>query len=373
MAILFFEGFETVGTETGLANQATTRPRIALRFNAVLVAGDPVTNSFFLTDSRDLDGYAIQMGSNSGSASNHLQWEVPPAYRGVNASATEFIVGMWVHIPSTARDVPILTVYSMGGGSPDDHIFFLADNSQDLVCKYGYGTYPTIASASSVFTAGNWHHVELKFKIGEATWGAVEAYVDGVLAFSLTGVDTKDFWSDVRYFRWRCTANASGNDFAGYDDIYVLATSGSTPTDYIGSTAKVYPMAPDGDDTVEWTPSSGTVHYALIDENGADSADYVETATDTEVEMFALASPVGSGVVHAVKIEAEAIDTVAGANDMDVRIDSGGTVSETNWAVTSITDYAVFPHYEGDTDPNTSAAWNMAAINALKAGVQFNT
>jgi len=374
MALLFFEGFETVGTETGLAYQGTTRPRIDMRWYSTYASPTPATQSFFLIDDRHSEGYAIQMGQAAGSTGNYLQWEVPSAYRSTGTAAAEFVVGMWVHVPSTSRTFSFLTAYSQSGGAPDDHILFRVVNSQDIDCRFGYGAYISLGSASSVFTAGSWHHVEVKFKIGNSPYGYIQAKVDGATVFTSASIDTQDFWGDVRWFRLLNTTNSTGNDYVAYDDIYILVTSGSTPTDYLGPNARVYSMPPDGDSTpLQWTPSSGTVHYALIDENGADSADYVETSTNGYEEMFTLGSPADTGTVHGVKIEAEAIDTSAGANNMDVRITSGSTTQETNWNVTSTTAYDVFVHYEGDTDPDTSSAWTTSGINALKAGVQFNT
>jgi hypothetical protein len=112
MTMHFFEGFETVGTSLGLANESTTGPRIALRWDASSRGGTPSTDSFFLIDDVQSEGYAIKMGTSGPSNSNYLRWHVPSGKQAVGASATEFIVGCRVHIPTPANTFAIMSVYN---------------------------------------------------------------------------------------------------------------------------------------------------------------------------------------------------------------------------------------------------------------------
>ena len=367
MALLFFEGFETVGSELGIANQATTQPRIELRWDEESHGGVPATDSYFLIDDYLSEDYALQMGVAATSNNNFVAWNIAAGDQTTGGGAKTFIVGCRIHIPSTARTYGFMTARS--DANNDTHLFWNIVDSTDLQCVRGPAT--EIDRVNDVFTPGNWHYVEMKFQIHDTT-GIAEAYVDGVLVFSNSGIDTRNFWGTVDQIRFLNTVSAVGEDYTGFDDIYVLKTEGDTPNNYLGLGARIKSLPPNGDDTVEWTVSAGTVHYTLIDENGADSSDYVETDVNTEEEMFETTNMSNGGTLFGIKVEVEAIDTVAGANNMDVRIDSNGTVEETNYNVTDIANYAVFTHY-ASLDPDTSVAWTSGGIDALKIGAQFNT
>lgn len=370
MTLHFFEGFETVGTEVGLANQATTRPRIDLRWDSTTVGGIPSTDSYFLIQDVFAEGYAIQMGNNGFSNGNSLIWFFPTGTTATDASATTFIMGCRLHVPSTARTWDVFQIRD--GTSNNTHLAFKVTNSADFSAWRNLAG-SALGSASAVFTPGDWHYVEVKWKIGDSPHGLVEAYVDGVQVFSASSVDTKDFFSNVSRLRFHTTNASTGEDFVGFDDIYVLTVDATAPNDYLGAQARVLSLPPNADGTTtDWTPSSGSDHYALIDENGADAADYIESNTNAQVDMFEITNPSAGGQFVAVKIEAEAIDTSAGANSIDVRVDSNGTVDETEHNVTSTSAYDVFAHYQM-TDPDTGSAWTLSGINNLEVGVKFNT
>jgi hypothetical protein len=237
-----------------------------------------------------------------------------------------------------------------------------------------------IGTAVGVITPGNWHVIECKFIVASSPNGSVEVYVDGVQVLNLTGINTSYFGTNVLGLTWAgayttgAAPSGTGEDYAAYDDLYLFQVDANTPNDYLGTSYRVESLPPNGDDTVQWDQTGGGSHYQDVDENPASSTDNVYTSTDAEVEMFDMTNSTLVKYTHAVKVEVEAIDNIdAGANNIDVRIDSNGTVSETNHNVTNTGAYAVFTHLEGADDPDTGSAWSIAAINALKIGIQYNT
>lgn len=375
MSVLLFEGFETVGTELGLANQATTRPRIALRWDAVGSGGAPTTDSFFVITDGFSEGYAIQMGQNGFSNGNFLEYAIPSGKGGVGASATEFVVGWRVHVPSTSRSWSMFHVranYGTGTGSIDFSVN--VSNSADLtVSRLVAGVF---ATATGVFSTDQWHHVEVKFSYssGSSTNGSYDIYVDGVQQLvDATARINGNFFSNLRAMRFNTTNASTGQDYIAYDDIYILEADGQAPNDFLGAQVRIVSLPPDADGTTtDWTTSTGSDHYALVDENGASASDYVETSTDTEQDMFETTDTSSGGVFHALKVEAEAIAQTTTSHTLDVRVDSNGTVEETSHSVTSTTAYDVFSHYSNE-DPDASAAWTQSAVDAAEVGVQFNT
>lgn len=375
MSLLFFEGFETVGTELGIANQASTRPRIDLRWDSTGSGGVKSTDSFFLIDDSFSEGFAIQMGQNGFSNSNFLRWDIPAGKKGVGVSATEFIVGWRVHIPSTSRTWAMMQVYaSFGSGSGNPDFSVGCVNSADVRVSRSVGG--AIETATGVFSTDSWHYVECRFLYsgGANNNGIYEVLVDGTQQMiDETARINGNFFSQIEGIRFQCTNQSTGQDFIGYDDIYILEVDGTTPNDFIGSKVRVLSLPPDADGSPnDWTTSTGTTHYTLIDENGADASDYLETTVDTEEEMFDFTDSAANGEFIAVKVEAEAIAQTTTSHTLDVRLSSGTAVAETNHAVTDTANYAVFEHYQA-TNPNGGGAWTQTTIDAAQIGMQFNT
>lgn len=370
MSILLFEGFETVGTELGIGNQGSTRPRIHLRWDSTTSGGIPSTDSYFLITDIFSEGYAIQMGSNGFSNGNRLVYDVPTALDDVGpTTGTEFIVGFRAHIPSTARTASMFSVKVSGA---DDLSLNFVDSTDLQLSRFVGGQ---MEIELDVLTPGAWHYIEMRFLIssGSSSNGLYEVYLDGNQVWENLAARTNgNFGSDVQSMSFRTTNASTGEDYVGYDDIYLLQVDGNNPNAFIGSGARVISLPPDGDDTTEWGTSTGTVHYSLIDENGADDADFIIHGVDTERDLFTCTDISAAGEVHSVKVEVEALAIAETTHSIDVELKNNTTTVQTNHNVTDSVDYDVFTHY-ADDDPNTSAAWTNGGVDTMKVGVQFNT
>lgn len=367
MSLVFFDGFETVGTETGIANEATIKPRIDLRYDATSSGGSPSTTGFYLMDDQFGEGFAWRQGKNRD---NWLRKWVP------DETGKTYVTGSWIHVPDTTEtNLNIMAPLANTTGSPDGSFSVYVKDNTDLVAfGSGTGLNETVAD---VFTPGLWHYVETKFSIHSST-GILKVEVDGVEHIDFTG-DTQDFFGNTIGIQFG-GANVSGailtdtgEDYFAMDCIYILKTEGGAPDDFLGSRTRIKSLPPNGDNVADWdTTSSGTVHYTLVDENGADASDYVETTTDTDRDEFDLTNMTeSSGTFHAIKIEAEATDEGDTDNNLDVEVESGGSRSQTNHAVTDASA-TVYEHY-AVTDPQGAGAWTKTRIDAMRAGIEFNT
>jgi hypothetical protein len=359
MSIIVVEGFETVGQTTGSGDAANVTARLALRYS--------VGGSVFLVDDYESSGYAME-------ASGYLDSIVETAYFSGSPSGNTYVQGCRYHVPDTSvRDFYVMRAKESFGW----HATLWISGGTDLKVSDGYGNLR--ATAAGVITPGSWHHLEWKWKVASGGAGSAEVYLDGVQVINYTG-NLYYFGTGVTGVGWGGTfttgpgPSGTGDDYIAIDDCWLAEVDGTTPNDFLGNSVRIESLPPNGDDTVQWTTSTGTTHYTLVDENPASSTDNVYTSTDAEVEMFDMTNTTEAKNIYAVKVEVEAIDDIdAGANNIDVRIDSGGTVSETNHNVTNTGAYAVFTHLEGAVDPDTSSAWTKTGINALKIGIQYNT
>ena len=378
MSIEFFEGFETVGTEIGLANEATSRPRIHLRWDDTSSGLTPSTDSYFLIADGFGEGYAINMGTNGGfSSQNDLQWFVPEAQREApGASFTPWIIGLRVHVPSNARTWNPIFIQGLYGVTNQTGVLSLEiEDSANININRGSPGAFEIANADGVLNPGAWHYIEMEFKIADSgDGGYIEVRLDGNEVIANTVADTNNDLSTGFAELWieNASINTSDSgDYVGYDDIYIINTGNSPHTDFLGP-VRVRSLPPNGDALSDWdsNPSGGT-NYERVDENGADSSDYVETDVKDDRDRYNITNTTESDDVVAVKVEAEAINQTGGSPSLHLEVVSGTAMEPTEFAVTTTTDYALFDVYV-QNDPNGGGAWTTTAIDAMQVGYRFD-
>lgn len=378
MTVVNFEGLETCGTETGSANQATTRPRIIKRFTSY--SGTTDSDSIFLMDDDFGEGYALHMGQHS---TNTVLYEIPASWKIAEGPASnEWVVGVRSHIPLTATTYDLWEIHGeFAASSYAKTIRLKVTDSTDLEVMDAT-TSNVIAGASDVLTPGSWHYIEIRMKFdrtfpASSSVGLIEIKLDGIQVaikpdeYRVTGNNLSPFSRLI--FLGDSGMSDTGDTFIAHDDLYIIQDDGAGQEGFQGN-QRVRRIAPNGDDTSDWAPSTGTVNYTMVDENGSDPADYVSSATNSDIDMYDLVDTDISmnGNYHAVKIEVEAINDAAGSPTMDVRLDSNGTVSEENVTVDNTADSIVFTHVV-DKDPSGGADFTKARIDALLAGQQVNS
>jgi hypothetical protein len=128
--------------------------------------------------------------------------------------------------------------------------------------------------------------------------------------------------------------------------------------------------------TLIWGSITGTgVNWYEVSQNpaqGSNSYVYDTAVGHEDLYTFPALSAIPSAI-YAVAVKTIVSKTDAGAKTMSVRCKSGATDSAgTSGTIAPGTTYAwvssLFP-----TDPNTSAAWTLAALNAAQAGVKVES
>jgi hypothetical protein len=158
-----------------------------------------------------------------------------------------------------------------------------------------------------------------------------------------------------------------------YDDVYVLDSAGSVNNTFLGDqhVETIYPNA-DGN-YGQWTPSSGTSHNALVNEHSGTYPDgdtsYVSDATVGHRDSYALGDlSVLSGTIAAVQSAMYARKDDAATRQIAAFIRRSSTDYDGATA-TLATTYAFYTEIR-EQDPSTSAAWDIAGVNAAELGVK---
>ena len=371
MALLFFDGFETIGTETGIGDQATTRARAIMRYDKVNNGSVSESSNGYLMDDRNASGkFAWNLGLNEG---NWVQAAFPSA-----ETAKTWVVGFIVHTPDTATSEMYLFRAVSDLITSANHFSVMLNEDGDIIVRSS-SDLTDFGSAPAVMTRGSWNHVEVKFTVDTYT-GSVEVKVDGTQVLDLTSIDTRGSSDDVEggvfggFVSVGSKPDDTADNFAAVDDIYMINTDAGGPDDFLGRKAEVISLPPAADTLVQqWdTNSSGAVHYTLIDENGADSSDVIRSGTNLQEDLFDTTDISDGGEVFAVKVEVEALAVVDITHSIDVVCKSVSAYSQTNHTVDDKLNYTVHTHYQ-TADPNTSSAWTNAGVDAMVVGVKFNT
>lgn len=340
MALRWIEGFELYGTGTGAATQTGLEAGLTVKWDSAWF-----TSPAYLGAGRVL-GKCLHCQGNSGVSLRKQFAE----------TKTTWIAG-----------------FAMKGntGNGDDILQILnaLDLETDALGKIYVKRGSTTLGASgdsgtevNVFSDDAWHYIELKVVIDSVN-GSWELRVDGVESASGSGVNTG--------------TPASAIDFEldyydqYLDDIYICDGDGTANNDFIGP-AFVEGLLPTSDgNSSDWTPSSGTDNYALIDENPSDldGTDNVSTTTQDAKDTYGYADLTSTpDLIRGVQVNTDARKLTVANQDLAHVARSGTTeTTSSSIAVTDETDFATVSDVF-EQDPNTSAAWTPAGVNAAEFG-----
>jgi len=294
----------------------------------------------------------IQTGRFSGNSCGLTNLNL---LRGVPANA-EYLVG-FAWRPANASSAQDLLRFFEGA---TEHGRFTYNGNGTFTISRG-GNIPATSSAQGVATNG-WYFIEVYYKCHDTT-GAWEVRFNGVSIIGPTGsLDTRNGGTGVIDAISLRSNVGTRQDF---DDVY-LASGGSA---FYGD-CRVLTKFPTADGTnVDLTPSTGGTHFDDVDDATPNSdTDYVSSGVSGLRDSFTFPALGLTGTVIGVQPSFVAEKTDAGVRSAGTVIRRGGV----NYDGNSQTLGAVYGGFAQvyETDPNTSAAWTVANVNAAEFGVK---
>jgi hypothetical protein len=339
------EGFEGFGTVIGTGNNIT----------AVLAEkyGGHGSGPYYL-DTGAFGGYSIY--SNTTGTTQYMSF-------GTGTTSSTLIFGFAFKIVSNSSGT-IMWIFCGPGANLALRIQWTSSGGEFLVYNEGEGNkHLGTTSGAGVTNGSGWHYVEFKI-LCHSSAGSVDVHVDGVSRLSVSGVNTaRDEYTYYSVINMHAMAQNR------LDDIYIADDTGAINNDFLGRHS-VVGLLPESDTaTREWTPSSGTSHYDLIDENPSDDdTTYVSSNIAGYKDLYKF-NQIDQGGVTAIQVNTicRCPDT---ATDMKIDISSGGTLypgssQDVNFTTSYGTVQTVI-----ETDPNTSAQWTADGLNAAKIGFE---
>lgn len=275
-----------------------------------------------------------------------------------------------------------IAINPQSGQNSDLVIFsFVGDNNLEVYITYNYLTSVfkawqnnssspvLLASSAFTFAPNVFHWLEANCVIGAS--GSVALYLDGVEVFSVSSVNTAFFGSS--YWSTMQIGGLGDSFVATYDDWEIHDTTTSFCNARLGDSRIGTREANADAGPNNGTPSSGSSHFAMIDEAQWSSSNSITIAnTDGQEELFDMVNLTDSpSTIFCVRtlaivektdggtLMAEALTVSAGALGV-----GPSTPALTTWGQI----VGLFP-----TDPNTGIAWTLTNVNASQAGLRIST
>lgn len=246
-------------------------------------------------------------------------------------------------------------------------------NSDGTLSVTRNGTALTSGTSVSIVPTNSYSYIEWKVTIADSiSAGSCKVRINGVDVITVaTGQDTKN------------TANAFANvvqlgpGSAGtgptvvyFDDFYICDQSGSTNNDFLGD-CRIDTIYPTSDGTFsQFTPSTGSTHYTLVDETTPNTSDYNDGATVGDRDSYGMGnlSALTSQTVYGVQVNAAILKDDAGSKSAATFVRSSSTNGD--GASSALGTSQVYLSQIFETDPNGSIAWTESSVNAMEAGVK---
>ena len=213
-------------------------------------------------------------------------------------------------------------------------------------------------TTSPVVTAAGWWHIEAKLLVNAS--GNIEVRVEGqtVIDHNLDSGSTAV--SQVAVCNDPTSASASTTFYI--KDFVVWDGSGSHNTSFLGSVI-VTNLAVDSDVALNWTPSTGTTGYGILDNVPPVDSEYIAAPypAPSAYQGSLTALPNNITSVKAVMTFVRAAKTDGGDGSLQTSVISNSATA--NGADRPITVAMTYWRDVFEVDPDTSAAWLPAAVD----------
>jgi hypothetical protein len=309
----------------------------------------------------------VEIGTTARTGGQALRPYSPTTtkYLGVNASTLIVGAAVYVNLDAFQPWSPNHFLFRFFDGTTQQCQILLGPEGQVRLYR---DTTVVDESPKYVYSLRQWFYIEVKCTFSAST-GSWELRVNSRTVRTASGLNTIQ---SANAYANRLALGAGYENMQWIDDLYVCDSSGSTNNDFLGD-IKVVTILPNADGSnTGWTPSSGTSHYAVVDESPAnDDTDYLYTSTAgaTDTENFQDITLTGSikGILQLACIRKD--DAGARSAALICRV---GTTDYEGPEVSLGNSYTYLQQIR-ETNPATGSPWTVADINAAQFGVRMKS
>lgn len=359
MAILFFDGFDDYAT---VNNSQTGIPLGGWTISGNTSGSTPTTGTSRNPDAATVGNRHLYF-SNPTSSFVQDAVDLGTNYTALGGGFCMYVNQLMVDwYNATLKGERILAWY-------DQSNVYQCELVLDYHGRFHFCRGSTILASSpldgyAVLQQDIWSGIEWEIEFSQ-TVGEFRLWKDNVQIINATGLDNCDTANaNCRYVRVS-VSNGLDTDLY-YEDFYL--TDGVR----IGGNPLCISLHPTSDGGVNvWTALSGTDEFAMVDDGTSDGdTTYNQTSTVGDESRHGC-EDLPSYITDVLAVGALAVlrKTDATAREARVLLNSGGTES-LGTTITLTTSYAGSRIAVLETDPNTSAAWTVANVNAVEVGYE---
>lgn len=289
-------------------------------------------------------------------------------------------------IPVSSAVIIGFSIYYTGTGAGSPVIVSLVDGATVQMSlsintsgqlELNRGASTIIATSAETIAASTSAYIELKATVHNSA-GTYEVRLNGIpTTLIATGQDLTSTGNNtiegVAIGPGGLEGGGTGGDasyVSYYDDFYVCNTTGALNNTFLGD-IRIEALRPDGDGTyTDFTPSTGVSHFALVDETTPNGTDNNSNATAGNKDSYTMTAvpAIANIAVLAVRAIAAVKKGTSGPRSVKLGVRSNVTNSMSAALGLSTSQFIVSQVFE--TDPNTSAAWTLAAVDAMQVVVE---
>jgi len=221
-----------------------------------------------------------------------------------------------------------------------------------------------VADGSLEHTEKSWHSVGLHVIIDNS--GTIESLLDGTVDISYNGDTYASGSSDITWVRFYSDAPTYVVARSYVDDL-VMGT-GAWPPDINFAAA----LKPDGDTAqLDWTPSTGSVNWDLVDDVPPSDAEYVSSGSTGYKDLYTLSDWSAGANESAVFIVDWLRAKKESADSTMIRSVIKSGASESSGDPLDLSTSFSYHSRILTTDPSTGSSWTESGINALEIGQEY--
>jgi hypothetical protein len=232
-------------------------------------------------------------------------------------------------------------------------------------------TTTTLATSTGALLANTRYRLELRALNADAG-GIAEVRIDGAVFVTFTG-DTRNGGTGVmnRLELWGPT-RSDGVGFTHYDNLTINTASAPAPTGYPGA-RRIETLLPNATLAEGFSRSnSALAPHELVGEGQLDATSFVSSATPGARDEYGLSDLSGTpSSIDAVVLVSHAARSDPGARSLRANLLSGSARALGATVSPPVSPSGSYSETILHADPNTSAAWTPAAVNAARAEVEI--
>jgi len=222
----------------------------------------------------------------------------------------------------------------------------------------------TLATGTTPIVANTWYYLELKVVIS-ATVGTVELRLNGSTTAECSGTGLNTGSTNIDSINFITSASQQ----QWVDDLYVIDTTGSAPTNTWLGDVRIETLKPSGNSATNTAWAGVYTDYDDATSHDGESTTITsstpgdrETATLTDLS-------VGTGTVFAVQTHIVARKDDAGTRTVAPVLRFGGNNYDGTTSAALSTTYQDLAQIYDRQDPSP-ADWSISTVNAMEAGVK---